>query len=160
MDYTLNWRHRTLLDIFELGLLDDTWGRTHSLMMDILSSFSSSSSFKPWCQCRKWPWRWFKHVISLSDPWTLMLTVCLSGKATMQNCVDRCAWFVSFTIDSCKLMEQRKMVCALSAFSPKWKKNKLLLFIMRTDIAGIINKPMVKTEETGMLDLFVQQSCG
>lgn len=39
MDYTLSWRDRTLLDIFKLDLLDDTWGRTHSLMMDILSSF-------------------------------------------------------------------------------------------------------------------------
>lgn len=41
MDYTFSWRDRTLLDIFELDLLDDTWGRTHSLMMDILSSLIS-----------------------------------------------------------------------------------------------------------------------
>lgn len=37
------------------------------------------------------------------------------------------------------------------------RKNNLLLFIMRTDIAGIINKPMVQTEEGWYaIDLFVQ----
>lgn len=48
-----------------------------------------------------------------------------------------------------------RIVCVFS----QMKKNKLLLFIMRTDIADTINKPVVKTEEAGMLDLFVQQSC-
>lgn len=56
-------------------------------------------------------------------------------------------------------MEQKRWYAHCLRFLPTEKKNKLLLFIMRTDIADIINKPMVKTEEAGMLDLFVQQSC-
>lgn len=52
----------------------------------------------------------------------------------------RCAWFLSFSIDSCS--NEWNKWGALSAFSPE---NKLLLFITRTDIADLINTTIVLT---------------
>lgn len=56
------------------------------------------------------------------------------------NCVDRCAWVVSFSMDSCPVSEWNRCYAHRSV-----PTNKLLLFI-KTDIADLINKTVVKSE--------------